>query len=202
MLIVTSYFTGEIAIPNVRENANALNQAIEQYEKEILIQLLGYKLYSLMVADMVNGEPQSQIFIDLVNGAEFTHVIHGESMLMKWEGLKNDACQSLLAYYTFYQFVQREVTHLSGSGVIVTPTGQGTRASSMNKLCNAWERMRTLYGKVPPTFKQFFAHPVKGANLPCVFNYDPSAYNFLFANKANYPDWIFTPQWNTNAFCI
>ena len=88
MLIVTSYFTGEIAIPNVRENANALNQAIEQYEKEILIQLLGYKLYSLMVADLVNGEPQSQIFIDLVNDAEFTHVIHGESMLMKWSRAK------------------------------------------------------------------------------------------------------------------
>ena len=202
MFIDNSYFVGEISLPNKDQNANSLNQAIEQYEKEILIHLLGYKLYSLMIADLANGEPQSQIFKDLIYGAEFTHVIHGNSVLMKWEGLKNDVSRSLLAYYVFYQFVQRDVTHLSGAGVILTPTGKGVRASSVNKLVNAWERMRALYGAVPVTFKPFFARPVKGANLPCVFNYEPSAYNFLFANRANYPDWLFTAQWGINAFGI
>jgi hypothetical protein len=69
-------------------------------------------------------------------------------------------------------------------------------------MVNAWERMRTLYGKISPEYKRFYDRPILGSELPCVFNADPSAYNFLFANKSNYPDWIFTPKWNINAFGI
>jgi hypothetical protein len=200
MFIDSSYFVGEINIPNISANATAVSQAIELYEKEILIQLLGYKLYSLLVADCVNGVPATQIYIDLVNGAEFVRA--DSDVALKWEGLKNSLKQSLLAYYVFYKYVERDVTHLSGAGVILTPDGSGSRASSVNKMCNAWERMRVLYGIIPPTYKRYYASPVKAASLPCSFNYDASAYNFLFANKTNYPDWVFTPQWNINAFGI
>ncbi|MBV5335114.1 MAG: hypothetical protein JZU49_04840 [Sulfuricurvum sp.] len=200
MFIDSSYFVGEINIPNADKNATSLTQAIGQYEKEILIQLLGYKLYAALVADCTNGVPANQIYKDLVEGAEFT--IAESDVTLKWEGLKNDSKQSLLAYFTFYKYVERDITHLSGTGVILTPSGKGSRASSVNKLINAWERMRTLYGITPPNYRPFFTGPVKGSSLPCVFNYDPSAYNFLFANRANYPDWIFTPQWNINAFGI
>jgi len=202
MFIDQSYFVGEISLPNQTENAESISQAIAQYEKEILIKLLGYKLYSLLVADLIEGEPQSEIFQDLVNGAEFEHVFAGEPMPLKWEGLKNDSRQSLLAYFTYYKYVECDVTHLSGAGVILTPSGKGVRASSVNKLCNAWERMRMLYGPITANYKQLINYPVKGSNLPYVFNCEPSAYNFLFANKQDYPDWVFTPQWNINAFGI
>lgn len=208
--IDNTYFVGEINIPNQKINTIVLDQAIFQYEKEILIKLLGYKLYSLLMADLdVSGNPQTQIYIDLVNGAEFTHTYRGQQVLLKWEGLKNADKQSLIAYYTFYQYVLRDVTHLSGTGVIMTPSGKGNRASSVNKLVNAWERMRLLYGIIPPEFKRyyeiqsFYYHtPVFGCSFLSVFNYDASAYNFLFANRANYPEWIFKPQWNINAFGI
>jgi hypothetical protein len=62
--------------------------------------------------------------------------------------------------------------------------------------------MRELYGKIPAEYKPVYTRPILGTNLPCVFNVDASAYNFLFANKTDYPDWIFTPLWNTNAFGI
>lgn len=203
MFIDSTYFVGEISIPNATTaNVTSINQAIEQYEKEILIQLLGYKLYSLLVADCTDGVPATQIYIDLVNGAEFDLEYRGETIPMKWEGLKNAAKLSLLAYYTFFKYVERDVTHLSGTGVILTPSGKGVRASSVNKLVNAWERMRTLYGILPPTYKPYFSRPLKGENLPCVFNCEPSAYNFLFTNKSDYPDWMFTPQWNINQFGI
>jgi len=205
--IDSTYFVGEINIPNLsgtNSNATAIAQAITQYEKEILIELLGYKLYSLLIADCTGegGVPVTQIYIDLVNGAEFDLDYGGETVTLKWEGLKNTAKQSLIAYYTYYKYVEREVTHLSGVGVALTQTIKGTRASSVNKMCAAWERMRILYGIIPPNYKRFFDHPIKGDNISYVFNCDPSAYNFLFTNKTDYPDWIFTPQWNINQFGI
>lgn len=207
--IDSTYFVGEINIPTLtgaNSNATTLNQAITQYEKEILIELLGYKLYSLLIADCTDGVPNTQIYKDLVNGVEFDLNYRGEVITLKWEGLVNDAKQSLLAYYTYYKYIEREVTHLSGVGVALTQTIKGTRASSVNKMCTAWERMRSLYGMIPPTYKKYFNYPakmpMKGSNLPLVFNCEPSAYNFLFANKSNYPDWLFTPQWNINQFGI
>lgn len=201
-LIDSTYFTGSINIPNATSDA-ALAQAIDQYEKEILIQLLGYKLYSLLVADCTNGVPATQKYLDLVNGKEFTHEINGEDITLKWEGLKNTAKQSLIAYYVFYRYVERDVTRLYGAGVSMASSKEGwERVSAVNKLCDAWERMRDLYGKIPPEYRPVYIRPIAGANLPYVFNHDPSAYNFLFANKTDYPDWIFTPLWNVNAFGI
>jgi len=208
MFIDSSYFVGEAFIPNLDKNATNIDQAIVQYEEEILIDLLGYKLYSLLIADCINGVPQSQIYKDLVDGAEFTHNFRGQEILLKWKGLQNTAKQSLIAYYTFYQYVSRDVTHLSGVGVIKTPSGNDMRASSVNKLCNAWERMRSLYGIIPPEYKKYLGGysgeitAIPSSQLPYTFNCDPSAYNFLFANKYTYPDWMFTPKWNTNAFGI
>lgn len=201
MFIDRTYFVGEINIPNSDKNEIVINQAIGQYEKEILIELLGYKLYSLLKSDLSDSEPQTQRFIDLVNGKEYEATIGGKTTLLEWPGLKNDETkQSLIAYYVFYKMVEREVTHLSGTGIIITPSGQGSRASSENKMINAWERMRDLYGKIPPEYKSYFV------NRNCIplhaFNTDNSVYNFLLCNKEVYPEWIFTPKWNINRFGI
>ena len=161
--------------------------------------LLGYPLYKLLIADCTGegGIPETQIYIDLVNGAEFTHAYRGENTILKWKGLRNTALQSLIAYYVFYNYVDRDNTRLYGTGVSIASTKEGwERASPNNKLRNAWDRMRKLYGKIPPEYEPVYPRPVLGTNLPSVFNSDPSAYNFLFANKDDYPDWIFTPQWN------
>lgn len=201
--IDSTYFVGEINIPNLSANATVVSAAITQYEKEILIQLLGYKLYALLIADCTGegGVPVTQKYIDLVNGAEFEHSFAGITTTLKWEGLKNSSKLSLIADYVFYKYVERDVTHLSGTGTIVVPSGKGFRASSVNKLCNAWERMRELYGTIPPEWKRFYPHLIPLASAR-VFNLDPSAYNFLYVNQLDYPDWIFTPQWNINAFGI
>jgi len=203
--IDSTYFVGEINIPNAATDTltvAGLTQAIGQYEKEILISLLGYKLYSLLIADCTNNIPASQIYLDLVNGVEFDHVYRGDTITLKWEGLKNTQLQSLIAYYVFYKYVERDITRLYPAGVGVSSEGNGwTKVSAVNKLINAWERMRELYGKIPFQYKKYYGHN-SDIVLNNTFNCDPSAYNFLYANKNNYPDWIFTPQWNINAFGI
>lgn len=199
--IDSTYFVGEINIPDTTPNATTISQAITQYEKEILMSLLGYPLYKLLIADLSNGIPQTQKYVDLVNGAEFTHSFRGEDITLKWEGLKNTALQSLIAYYVFYKYVERDVTRLYGTGVSIASTKEGwERASPVNKLINAWERMRELYGKIPPEYKDRYSYPIFCESMPGVFNSDPSAYNFLYANIDDYPDWIFTPIWNINTF--
>jgi hypothetical protein len=170
-----------------------------------LIQLLGYKLYSLLIADCtgVGDIPVTQKYIDLVNGAEFTHVYRGEEITLKWEGLKNSSRISLIAYYVFYKQLERDVSRLYGTGVSIAPAGNGwERVSPENKLIASWERMRELYGKIPVEYKRYYGRTLNGTTLYGAYNCDPSAFNFLLANKENYPDWIFTPQWNINAFGI
>lgn len=199
--ITSSYFIGEIAIPNA-SSESSLTAAIAQYEKELLISLLGYKLYSLLIADLdMSGDAQTQKYIDLVEGKEFTHIYKGDEYTIKWEGLTNTVFQSPIAYYVFYKFVERDVTRLYGSGVSMATVGEGwQRVSPVNKLINAWERMRELYGRMPAQYND--SGPLRGTNLNNTYDLSPSSYNFLVANKDDYPDWIFTPIRNINAFNI
>jgi hypothetical protein len=200
--IDSTYFTGEIAVPSA-SSETALTQAITQYEKEILISLLGYKLYSLLIADLSNGAPVTQKYIDLVNGKEFVCAFNGTDYTVKWEGLKNTALQSLIAYYVFYKYVERNVTSFYGTGVSQANVQEGwQRVNPVSKMINAWERMRELYGKFPPEYKLNYSRPIHNSDLSEVFELSGSAYNFLLKNKTDYPDWIFTPLWYINQFGI
>jgi len=201
--ISSTYFTGEILIPNASTEAQ-LTQAMTQYEKEILIKLLGYPLYTLLQADLdESGDPQTQIYTDLVDGAEFTHTFNGEEYTLKWEGLRNTAKISLIAYYVFYKFVERDVARYHGTGFGQASKGKDwERASPLYRMCDVWSRMRELYGKIPYRYKDWYKYPVKGEDLGYVFDIEPSAYNFLYANKDDYPTWVFTALWDINAFGI
>ena len=195
--IDSTYFTGEIAVPGA-SSETGLTQAITQYEKEILIKLLGYKLYSLLIADLSNGAPVTQKYIDLVNGKEFTLTFNGSDYLVEWQGLG-----SLIAYYVFYRYVERNITSFYGTGVSQSNVQEGwQRVSPESKMINAWERMRELYGKVPPEYKQYYDRPLLGTDLSEVWELSGTAYNFLLTNIADYPDWVFTPLWNMNKFGI
>ena len=134
--IDSTYLVGEINIPNKDKNSSIITQAITQYEKEILISLLGYKLYSLLIADLNESlVPVTKKYIDLVNGAEFQHeATFGETITLKWEGLKNTQKESLIANYVFYMMVERETTHLSGIGNTELKTEFAQRVSPMNKM--------------------------------------------------------------------
>ena len=195
--IDSTYFTGEIAVPGA-SSETGLTQAITQYEKEILIKLLGYKLYSLLMADLSNGAPVTQKYIYLVNGKEFTLTFNGSDYLVEWQGLG-----SLIAYYVFYRYVERNITSFYGTGVSQSNVQEGwQRVSPESKMINAWERMRELYGKIPPEYKQYYDAPKPGTDLSVVHELSGSAYNFLLTNIADYPDWIFTPLWIMNKFGI
>ena len=203
--IDSTYFTGEINIPQAATN-DRLTQAIEQYEREYLILLLGYELYKALQADLdSNGDPQTQKYTDLVDGAEFTHEYKDEERLIKWEGLRNSTAGLLspIAFYVYYKFVERDITEWKSSGVGVVPGGKDwDRRNPTYKLANVWDRLRDIHGRVPIRYKNTFNYPVLGSEIGGPYDFSPSAFNFLYANKSDYTEWIFTPLWSINVFGI
>ena len=133
-----------------------------------------------------------------MNGKEFTLTFNGSDYLVEWQGLG-----SLIAYYVFYRYVERNITSFYGTGVSQSNEQEGwQRVSPESKMINAWEGMRELYGKVPPEYKQYYDRPLLGTDLSEVWELSGTAYNFLLTNIADYPDWVFTPLWNMNKFGI
>ncbi len=202
-----SYLRGEILIPNLdfkptdgNTYSDDILQAIDQYETEILKSLLGYDLWKLLIADLdAGGNPQAARFTNLVDGAEFTNT-YNFTKTLKWNGIRNTEKLSFSAYYMFFKYVDRNHSKLSGVGNVKLKAENAERVSPVIKTTKAWSDMLDLYGRIPSQYEDFYVNPIQGSNLPCEFNGLSSAYNFLYANKSTYPEWIFTPQWDALEF--
>ena len=197
-LIDGSYFKNEIYIPNILENGSYtddITDAIEKYEPDLLNLLLGYELYKALLSDLNNGTPQSQRFKDLVNGAEFTL----RARLLKWDGLKN-----MIAYYVYFNYVYYNNIHLSGVGSMQIDAENSKRVSPFDKLQVAWDRFQKQYAAFDfyETELYFRDEGMKVDNLPGTFNMLPTAYNFLYTNKSDYSEWVFTPIYDKNIFSL
>ena len=85
MLINSSYFTGDLNIPNAMspDVASSLNALISKREKEYLTRLLGYELYTALMVGIVQPTI-SQRFKDILIGQEYTGY-NGQTH--RWEGL-------------------------------------------------------------------------------------------------------------------
>ena len=99
MIIDESYFINDIAIGNTNNDAivAALNSSIVKREKEALLSIMGYELYDLFI-----NNPTDQIYLDIVNGKEFSFEFCGKTATRKWIGLANSEKVSLLAYYSYF----------------------------------------------------------------------------------------------------
>lgn len=197
--IDTTYFqSNEINIPDYNEAD--LSQAIDQYEKEILIDALGYELYSLLQSDLDSGVPQSQRFKDIVDGVEFNLTYCGKERLTKWNGIKNDEKLSFVSFFIYYKYVGRTTEHLSSIGNAMYQSENSERVSPTRKLTNAFDRMLDLYGRVPVNYIRL------NGNLwdipTTIFNPLPTLYNFLASNTDVYPEWSFKPKGTINIFGI
>jgi len=187
MSIDSTYFTGEITIPNLDKAANlaTLNADIITYEKEILIDALGYQLYSDYITNIALESP-AQKWLDLRDGAEFSFDFCGKTVTRKWIGLENSEKKSLIAYFTYAMSLRNKSQTLTGVGVVVGLAENSQVIDSSRKLVNAWNRFIEQYGEVPEGFNGYYdSHYIH-------FDDKPTIYNFLVANSADYDDWIYT----------
>lgn len=200
-----SYFKNEIAIPNITSDGGAtysaeITAAIDKYEPEIRIDLLGYELNKALEDDLIAGIPQSDRFKALVNGSEFVHPDTGQ--LLKWIGFVNDEKESMIAYYIYYNYVYFRHSKLSGVGTTDLKAENAQKASPFDKLEIAWKRFQGLYAGFEYHINDcYFSENGTSVNdLIGAFNTLPSAYNFLYAHKDDYPEWVFKVKYDKDIF--
>ena len=196
-LIDSTYFTGEILITNKSAISVDLTQAITQYEKEILISLLGYELYKL-VTENQNDEP----YKSLIEGAEFELTFNGITQTLKWEGLKNSIKESLIAYYVYYKYQERNYIQNTGVGTVQASAENSELVSPYSKMVNAWNKMIELYGWFPNYWFISTQSNILQPTGVTVYDNNPSAFNYISANIEDFPQWIFKPLRTINAFGI
>ncbi len=155
---------------------NSLTDAIARYERDILIQILGYDLYKL-VAAYANPESTQRI-IDIVEGKEYTV----GDYTVKWNGLLNTDKVSLLAYYVYIQYLKDKTLTFENVGAVASTVENGVTISPAQLIQRASSRMRELVGYA-------------GQDI-----YAPSLFNFLANYESTYTEWIFNDIKLENAF--
>ena len=196
-LIDSTYFKGDILLTNKTDLATDISEAIARYEKEILISLLGYKTYKQLVAT-----PTVEPYKSLIEGAEFELTFDGITQLLKWNGLKNSDKESLIAFYTYYKYQERNFVKPSAIGTVKAKAENSETVTPVWKMVNAWNEMIKLYGEFDNLWFAQSCTTIIQPDGGLVFNNEPSAFNYLSANVELFPDWIFTPLRPINPFMI
>jgi hypothetical protein len=198
-LIDNTYFINDINLPgDVLTNNSNFNNIIARYEPEVLTDLLGYELYKALLADLDgNGNPVTQRFIDLIDGAEFSFEFCGYTINTKWNGLRNSDKTSLISYYTYFEYREDNDTFYASGAQVEALTENSTNIGQIAKLTDIYNKMVELYGQSRYNNSTWYD--------PDTFEHltdEPSAYNFLLANKADYPEWVFKSKSKINQFGI
>lgn len=198
-LIDTSYFIGDIEIPNLAqpEEAASLNNSIALYEKECLLDLLGYSMYKDLVAAVpVSGDK----WYKLINGAEFSFTFNGETVTRYFEGLKGSDKKSLIAYYVYFMHRKKHASYMSGNKAEVEAESENSK-----KVANSlYEKLVSIYNEFVFMYGEGSCYDwemVKAIDAQH-YNDAPSAYNYLVANKADFTNWVFTGQEELNSFGV
>ena len=190
-IIDTSYFNGEIEVPNSNQSeiATDLNESITKYEQEVLIQLLGYPLFKELkaVADYGLGDKWDK----LVNGEEFSYTLNGVTVTTKWEGLRGFDKKSLIAYYVYFMHRRKRKSYTAGGGSEVESKHDNSeKVSPYVKLVEVWNEFIVLYGGECYQPKEVIQY----TNLLYPIDEFPSAFNYLIAKRADFPTWTFTSK--------
>jgi len=183
-LIDNTYFIGDIMLPNKLTdggNLSNIDTYIAKYERQVLINMLGYDLYKALKAQ-IDSDPQTftDPWTDFVNGAEYSV----GDYTIKWNGLINSDKQSFIAYYIYFYYMRDLITSTTSSGEILSKVVNGFRITPADKMANAWSRFLELYGSTQDSL------------------YCPSAYRYLYENEDSFDLWLFKPEGTVNKFGI
>ncbi len=108
----SNFQSGPVCIATNVYTESELQDYIDKYEEEILIDLLGCDLYNLFVADLVSGVPQTQIYLDIYNkfciDEDYCHIWKSEGMV------------KMLEYMIFFYYVRDQKVKQSNEGNVVS----------------------------------------------------------------------------------
>jgi len=126
--------------PSVEE---ALLEYISKYEKKYLIDLFGFDLYELFIADLVDGTPTSERFLDVYNVLYYNPVgnvfIPIDAAYTGWasqfknckkEPTYSEGISTMLKGFVFFHFVRDMDLNVSSTGVVVNKNENSDRADA------------------------------------------------------------------------
>lgn len=107
LIIKTSDFKNFFELAQTNITTPILQDYIDRYEEPTLRELLGKALGNLFIADITNGAPQTQRFIDI-----FNEIIEDQFNPGRSKGIKH-----ILICTIYYHFVMERIAYHSQSGV-------------------------------------------------------------------------------------
>ena len=191
-------FTGQQYLPHTSAvQQSALTAAIAEHYRDGMVLVLGDKLADAIIADYAQNTP-AQATLDLVDGGvDFDITIGGTTVQRAWKGLK-----SPLTKYVYLRYREQTDSFMtSAAGQSVGKAENAAGADPIPVMCKIHNEMVKEFGHdCVATFDGLTDVLIKPDAGDSFANYDPSAYNFMLANIADYPDWIFTPMQMVNRF--
>ena len=154
-IIDYTFFQRELEVPNVDEinskSLTTLNQFIDEKCSLFMLNALGPFAFNQLKSLLVNGllpeaiSPNAELqkYWRLVNGATYDK----DGVTLIWDGLrvvKGSYKTSVLAYYTYYYWLENEVSYMSGVGEAKGNPKGAIMVNSIRRLTETWNDMVAL----------------------------------------------------------
>ena len=136
-LISSANFIGDVMLPNVAGTgamATQLINFIAKYEPKYLKAIFGVEFYDLLIAGLAATDADYEGMRD--RGT----FVDRNGITRDWLGLK-EIGESPIANYVYYQLMKYNVSQTQGVGESMSAVENGTRASSIPKMVEAWNQM-------------------------------------------------------------
>jgi hypothetical protein len=105
------YESGILLIATNKHTEDTLQAYIDEYDVPYLQDMLGCELYELFLADLVNGVPQSQRFIDIFEPFCKDDDCYG---IQKSEGIK-----IMVKYFIYWEYVKQQRVNNTNTGDVI-----------------------------------------------------------------------------------
>ena len=138
-LVTAAQFIGDINLPGqvLSGSLATIDSYITKYEKEALIDLLGYDLYKELKAE-IDSVPQ-------VFTAKWSALVNGSEFLIGNYTHKFDGLADMLCYYVYFNYLKDNVNNYESIGAVI-PVGENSqRTSPMGLMTSAWNIYRVKF---------------------------------------------------------
>lgn len=190
-----TYYRGEILIPFANKDTTSFEETyIDVFEEDLLVCVLGRKLYNEFIAGLSVADPLviDPIWIAIRDGKEYNIMHDGLPMTVKWEGLKNTKKVSPLSYFVYTQYIKDNYKQMTGLGNSVATKENAESVSISEKAVNAYRKCARLSGHYPCKSDYYnnllYPNDIDEDLLEVLA---PSLLNFLYYHKTDYPSWVF-----------
>jgi len=106
-----NYESGTLLIASNKHTEDTVQAYIDENEVPYLEDMLGCELAALFIADLVNGVPQTQRFINIFDPFCFDDDCHG---IQKSEGIK-----VMLKYFIYWEYIKQQRINNTNTGDVV-----------------------------------------------------------------------------------